>query len=105
MLRSGDRYVELTFKVTEEDGQYVSSCDEFDIASCGDTVDEAMENIIDAVNVYLQTLFEIGDLNRFLKEKAVIVKTYRVSKRTPPRREVRVLLDQWAQKSRVAVPR
>jgi predicted RNase H-like HicB family nuclease len=103
-MKDGDRFVELTFKVAPEDDQYSAFCIELDLATCGDTLDEAQKNILEAVDVHLATLAEIGDLKRFLKDKGVQVKTYRRSRRTLPSREVNVSLGEWAQRSRVAVP-
>ncbi len=100
----GDRYVELTFKIVPEDDQYSAHCIELGIASCGDSIDEADENILEAVDVHLQTLMDIGELNRFLKDHGVSIKTYRTPKRSLPARKVQVSLGEWAQRSRVAVP-
>lgn len=44
-------YVVLTLKVFEGDGQFVSECPELGIASCGDTMEEAFENIREAATV------------------------------------------------------
>ena len=52
------------FSVTtwEEDGVYVSKCVELDVASCGDTPKEALENIRDAIDIYLKNAREYGIL-------------------------------------------
>jgi predicted RNase H-like HicB family nuclease len=45
----------------DEDGFYVSDCVELGVASFGATVEEAMENLADAVVVYLNTLGDRGE--------------------------------------------
>ena len=104
MLRDGDRYIELTFKVVRDGDQYAAMCQELDVASCGETIDSANESVLDAVDSHLQTLADIGDLHRFLKDRGVSVKTYSTPKRSLPSRKVKVSLGEWAQRSRIAVP-
>ncbi|MGH2584193.1 MAG: type II toxin-antitoxin system HicB family antitoxin [Dehalococcoidia bacterium] len=64
-------YILLTFKVHEEDGQYVSECDELGVASCGDTIQEAFDAIEDAVTSYLETLEEEGERERVFAERGI----------------------------------
>lgn len=64
-------YILLTFKVHEEDGQYVSECDELGVASCGDTIQEAFDALEDAVTLYLETLDEEGERDRVLAERGI----------------------------------
>jgi predicted RNase H-like HicB family nuclease len=47
-----DKY---TAVILEEDGGYVSLCPELDIASQGDTVEEALKNVKEAVEMFLET--------------------------------------------------
>ena len=56
-----------------DEGGYVSYCIELDVASCGDTLDEAMENIRDAVMVYLYSLNETNDRESVLRAKGIQV--------------------------------
>jgi predicted RNase H-like HicB family nuclease len=46
-----DKY---TAVINEEDGGYVSLCPELDIASQGDTVEEALRNLKEAVEMFLE---------------------------------------------------
>lgn len=66
-------HIRPTFRAYREDDQWVSECRELDTASCGDTVDEAFDALLDATLVYLQTLEEIGELAHVLKERNVEV--------------------------------
>ena len=53
-------YVLLTHVVEEADGQYAAYCPELDVATCGDTIEEAFANLEDAVVVHLDALEEVG---------------------------------------------
>lgn len=64
-------YIVLTLGVYEEDGQFVSECVELDIASCGDTLDEAFKNIREAVAIYLDTLEQEGERERVFGERGI----------------------------------
>ena len=52
----------LTVTIWEEDGVYVSKCIELEVASCGDTPKEALENIREAIDLYLKNAREYGIL-------------------------------------------
>jgi predicted RNase H-like HicB family nuclease len=67
-------YIELTFKIEPEDDGFVSFCQELGIASQGDSVDEALENIKDATLTLLDELSELGDIAEFLANRGVAVK-------------------------------
>lgn len=64
-------HIVRTFRVHEEDGRYVSVCDELDVPSCGDTIDEAFENLADAVTLYLNTLDDAGESERVFTERNI----------------------------------
>lgn len=66
-------HVVLTFRVHEEDGTYVSVCEELGVTSCGDTIHEAFDNLADAVILYLDTLEEEGERERMFTELGVTV--------------------------------
>lgn len=61
----------LTCIAVAEDEQFVSYCRELGTTSCGDTVEEAIENLQDAIDVHIEALLETGELSRFLKERNV----------------------------------
>jgi len=50
----------LTATVWEEEGIYVSTCPELGVASCGDTPKEALSNLKEAVELYLDNAKELG---------------------------------------------
>jgi predicted RNase H-like HicB family nuclease len=44
--------VRLTAAITEEDGLYVARCLEIEVASQGNTLDEARSNLVEALELY-----------------------------------------------------
>ena len=52
--------VQLTVIIWEEEGLYVSKCPEIEIASCGESPQEALENIHEAINLYLDNARALG---------------------------------------------
>ena len=64
-------YVTLTGIIEKENGQFVSYCSELGTSSCGDTVDEAFENLGDAIEVHINALIETGELLRVFRERHI----------------------------------
>ncbi|MBA7553845.1 hypothetical protein ES705_46449 [subsurface metagenome] len=63
----------LTATVWEEEGVYVSKCPELGVASCGDTPEEALSNLKEAAELYLDNAKELGLLaNIFKREKKLL---------------------------------
>ena len=52
----------LTALVWKEGDQYVSKCPELEVASCGDTIEEALENLKEAVELYIANAKDLGIL-------------------------------------------
>ena len=67
----GLAYVTLTGFVEKEDSQFVSYCRELGTSSCGDTVEDAFENLGDAIDVHIDALIETGELSRVLRERHI----------------------------------
>ena len=63
--------LELSALVRKEENQYVSWCPEFDVSSCGDNIEEACENLFDALDLYMRTLVEEGELDHVLQERYI----------------------------------
>ena len=66
-------YIDLELVIAKEGNQYSSWCPVLDIASCGDTPDEAAKNLCDAIECYLEALKEDGELGKVLQEKGIRV--------------------------------
>lgn len=52
----------LTVSIWEEEGVYVSRCQEIEVASCGDTPQEALDNIQEAIELYLENARVLGTI-------------------------------------------
>ena len=70
---SGPGMIVLTTLVEPEGDKYVSWCEELGTASCGDTVEEAFANILEAVEVHLNGLEEVGETERVFEERGIKV--------------------------------
>ena len=88
-------YVVLTLRAYPEGKQWVSECLELGVTSCGDTIEEALENIRDAVTLYLNTVEEQGEIARIFRERGVVVHSGE-----PPDEEIPV----WARPREVVSP-
>ena len=73
MVSVGDFALTAEFEL--EDGQYVARCVELGTASCGDTVEEAVENIAEAIAVHLNALEKLGQLKEVLRAAGVAIVT------------------------------
>ena len=62
----------MKFKLTEElwkeGNMYVSYCPELDIASCGETVDQAKKNLKEVILINLEEAQKMGTLDNLLQE-------------------------------------
>ena len=68
-------YVVLTgYAEGEEDG-FNAYCPELGVATCGDTVEEVLDGLADALAVYLEGLAEIGELERVFAAKGIAVQS------------------------------
>ncbi len=63
----------MTLRAYPEGKQWVSECLELGTASCGDTIEEALENVKDATMLYLQTIETNGTRERIFRERGVRV--------------------------------
>ena len=64
-------YILITYKVHEEDGQFVSICPELGTASCGDSVGEAFRNIEEATAQYLNAIEANGQRGRIFRKRNI----------------------------------
>ena len=61
----------MTFHVRAEDGQYSSECPELGTASCGDTIDEAFSNVMEATAQYLNAIEVNGERGRVFRKRNI----------------------------------
>jgi len=62
------RKIELTAVIEKEDNTYISLCPELDIASQGETPEEAKNNLIEALELFYETASEIEISKRLHSE-------------------------------------
>ena len=70
MSPAGDIVV-LTSVVEPEGEMFVSTCIELGTASCGDTIQEAFDNLDEAIAVHLNALEELGETERVFHERGI----------------------------------
>ncbi|MDD9995561.1 MAG: hypothetical protein OXS35_07445 [Dehalococcoidia bacterium] len=66
-------YITLTHVVLQEEGDtaYTGYCPELGTATCGDTPEEAWENLGEAVVMHLNALEETGERKKFFEERGI----------------------------------
>lgn len=62
----------VSIRIAPEDGVHVGYCDTFDVSSFGDTIDDALDATLEAVEVYLEALDDSGDRERVFTERGVM---------------------------------
>ena len=71
----------LPFTIKERKNWFVSSCSILDVHSQGDTRNEAIENLIEALSLFFTTCIEMGTLDKVLRECGFIYA--KISKKLP----------------------
>ena len=71
MAKTPAGYIDLDVVVRKENDQYSSWCPDLDIASCGDSLDDAVRNLGDAVELYLNALEEEREREKVFREKGI----------------------------------
>ena len=70
-MKKAEGYIAVEIVVTKEGNQYSSWCPELDIASCGNSPEEAVKNLGDALELYLDTLEQEGERKQIFKERGL----------------------------------
>ena len=60
--------IRLTEEIWKENNMYVSYCPELDISSCGQDVEQAKKNLIEAIIINFEETKKMGTFERFLEE-------------------------------------
>jgi predicted RNase H-like HicB family nuclease len=60
--------LKLTEELWKEGNMYVSYCPELDIASCGESVDQAKRNLKEVILINLEEARKLGTLDSLLKD-------------------------------------
>jgi len=65
------QYIIVTHVIKKENDQYVAICPEFDVSSFGETVENANENLKEAISLYLEGIEELNIRDQIFKEKSI----------------------------------
>ncbi len=57
----------LTEEIWKEGNMYVSYCPELDIASCGEDVEQAKKNLLEAISINIEETKKMGAFGQFLE--------------------------------------
>ena len=68
-------YIILTGYTEPETGGYNAYCPELGVASCADTAEQALDNLGDAIAVYLDDWDDSDDLYRMLQDSGLKIQT------------------------------
>lgn len=101
-MQRAKRYITVTCVITKEDDQFSVVCTELDTASYGDSVEEALDNITEAIEVDLTALAERGQLRSFLRERGVKIMQGPPKRQVSARRPVRP--DEFVTRKLIPVP-
>ena len=75
MSSSKKCYVELTVIFEQEDdGRWTAECQELGTATFGDSFEATKADIIDAIELHLKTLDEVGEIELFFEENGIKIK-------------------------------
>lgn len=66
-------FIEITIIFQPEGDKWTAECRELGTAAFGDTIDETREAILDLIRLHIETLEELGECDRFLRESGVKV--------------------------------
>ena len=60
--------IQFTTQVFKEGDTFVAHTPELDVSSCGETEQKALENLNEAVTLFLEEADQLGTLKQILKE-------------------------------------
>ena len=73
-------YIVLTIIFKPEDEIWTAECQELGTATFGDTLEEAKNNIEEAISLHLDTLKDVGERTRFFEEHNIKIHHHRPSR-------------------------
>lgn len=74
----------LSYIIKEDEGGFSAHCKELDVCSQGNTVEEAKENLNEAVGLYLSSIEELGIRKQVFKEKNIKILSKKPRTRNVP---------------------
>lgn len=76
--------IEFTSLIFKEGPAFVSYCPELGVASCGDTVEEARQRVMEAVRLFLEESRRMGTLRDILQEEGFVPTAADGARWSPP---------------------
>lgn len=64
--------IKLTEELWKEGNMYVSYCPELDIASCGDSIEQAKKNLMEVILINFEEAQKMGTFDRLLEEAGFV---------------------------------
>ena len=64
----------LTEEIWKEGSMYVSYCPELDVASCGETIEQAKKNLLEVIEINIEETKKTGTFEKFLTDSGFIKK-------------------------------
>jgi predicted RNase H-like HicB family nuclease len=71
-MYSNKKFIVLRHIIKKEGKGYSACCPELDVCSQGKTVEEANENLKEAVTLYLDTMDELGQREKIFKRRNIV---------------------------------
>jgi predicted RNase H-like HicB family nuclease len=72
-MQKKEFYIILTYMIKKGDKKFIALCPEFDIASQGDSIEEASDNLKDAISLYFEGIEELGTRDIIFRERNIKV--------------------------------
>ena len=72
-LQKSEKYIIVTIILEKVENIWNVKCEELGTATFGNTFDEALKNIKEAVELHLNTLEDVGECEAFLKKNKIEV--------------------------------
>jgi predicted RNase H-like HicB family nuclease len=60
--------IRITEEIWKEGNMYVSYCPELDVVSCGEDVQQAKENLLEAIMINIEETKKMGTFEKFIDE-------------------------------------
>lgn len=64
-------HVPLTLRAHQEGGQWASFCEELAVHSCGDSIEEALANAVEATMLYLNTIEDLDQRREVFRKRGI----------------------------------
>ena len=87
-------YIIVTVVFKREEGKWTGRCPELGTSTFGSTLDEAFEALGEAIQLQMDTLEDVGECERFLKENNIKFYRHKPDRVTSVRRKPLAITDE-----------